>query len=234
MDSNGRRALVLGAASAALVGGSGCFTMLSKPYAKKVFIPEKELFTDTIQALGRPSESLLKEINIPGAVVFLGVKHAYFLVEGGDKILQFANHPYLAGIKFELVFKQNAYIKDGMVWGRLYIRYGEKGVLLSSNEIAALKNLGFDLHFEGFFAGISLSFRGKSYPPIDLSKSGFGALKRTYDLTFYEPSTSASEVSWSGILTKLPLTLALDVVTLPIQLIGFPVTIMTIAAGSQF
>ncbi len=124
MDSHRRRALVLGAASAALVGGTGCFTMMSKskPYTKEVVVPDKELFTDTIQALGQPSDDLLRKINIPSAVVFLGVRHTYFLVEGGEQIMNFANHPDLVGIKFDIIYDNKAYLKDGVVWGDLRAR----------------------------------------------------------------------------------------------------------------
>jgi hypothetical protein len=221
MDSNRRRALVLGAASSALVGGTGCFTMLvGAPLTKTITTQEKESFTDTIQALGRPDASLLKELNIPDAIVFLGLKHAYFLVEGGDKLFQIAIHPDLIGDKFDIHSRRDIYIKDDKVWGRVLINYGDKKTPLASHEISALKSLGFTEYFKETYFGLALDFRGGVYPAIDLAKAGVKSLGRTYDLIFMEPGVQTKEIAWDGV-AELPLTLALDVVTAPLQVMGF-------------
>lgn len=231
MDSNGRRALVLGAASAALVGGTGCFTTLfGESLSKTAKKGGEVVLSDTVLALGQPSDTLKQALNAPGGVIFLGMKKTYFMLEGGDKILQCARHPDLRGDKFDLPRTTDIYIKDDKVWGDIHITYGDGLERLSEAEILALKALGFSEVNPGAGFRMQVALRGKVYPAMDLSAAGLGALKKTYGVFFREPEKTVTEPNWDGIkITSV--TLALDVVTAPVQLAGLVLFVITKATG---
>lgn len=221
MDSHRRRALVLGAASAALVGGTGCFTLFAGNFASKTERVEGHIvLTDTIQALGRPNKELMETTRLPDAIVFLGVKHTYYVVRGGEQLFKFASHPDLKGVRFGVASSDKSiYMSNEKVWGTINISYGYDGAPLSQSEISALESFRFSRTDQNTNFHKEVEVMGKVYPAIDLDKSNLKPLVRTYDLSFYDPPSTVKKPDWE-VIAWLPVALYLDYVTAPAQLMG--------------
>lgn len=219
---NGRRALVLGAASAALVGGTGCFTYLAGNFVSKNEQVEGGLvLTDTIQALGKLNKSAMSNTQSNDPIVFLGAKNSYYLVRGGDQLFKFASHPDLKGVRFGIIpSNKSIFMSDGKVWGTIDVSYGDDGAPLSRAEIDALESFRFSRTDRDTDFHKQVEFMGKIYPAVDLGQAGLKPLARTYSLSFYAPPSTVKKPDWD-VIALLPAALYLDYATAPVQLMGF-------------
>lgn len=216
-----RRRLTLLAASAALIGGLGCASTVVVGTALKR-TPDMEgdvVLTDTILAYGVPGPELTKKIDNPQAMAFIGQQKTYLLVKGGDELMRIARElPPQHIVLFE--DSRRLFLKDDATWGSLGIRYEHHPPSpLSADEQARLTNLGFTKE-----PGVSyykrVAVEGKVYPALAIPSNDPHQFTLSRKLVFRKPPIEGGHPNLAN-LALLPASLAVDVVTAPLQLIGF-------------
>jgi hypothetical protein len=210
---------------------TGCATgtlMYGAPNMKTTVKQGDVVLKDSIIALGKPDDGLAKQIGSADAVVFVGKAQSYLLHQGGDVLLDYAQH--LDSNKLTLITDSNAlYLRDKTIWGQLSIAYAMNGApALSAEEKAALARLHFRPNSNGGYTS-SVAVRGAVYPAMDLKDKGFTQLQHARDLVFHEPPTTESTPNL-GKAALLPVAVAVDVVTAPLQLLGFGLVVFCIAS----
>lgn len=208
------------AASAALIGGLGCAstvvvgTALQKSPAQQGDV----VLTDTIVAYGVPGPELAKKMDNPNAMAFIGQQKTYLLVKGGDELMRIAKE--LQPEHVVLFEDYKLYLQGDATWGTLGIRYEHKPPSpLSAEEEARLTNLGFTKeHGASYLKRVKVE--GKVYPALAVSSNDPHQLALSRKLVFRNPPTEGGHPNLAN-LALLPASLAVDVVTAPLQLIGF-------------
>jgi hypothetical protein len=223
---NSRRFGLL-AAAAAMIGGIGCATMLtaSEPGSRTTTKAGAVVLKDAIQALGKPDAEMIKQIGNPGAVAFFGVTHTYLLIEGGPVLMDYAKR--LDSSKVTLVpDSQSLYVRDSTVWGDLHFTYAAAtGQTLSDDEKATMRALHFALMPNGSYRSV-VSVKGAVYPAVDLKDKGLTQLHHSRDLVFRAPPITETTPNL-GKYALLPVAIVVDVVTAPIQILGFGVFLLS-------
>lgn len=222
-----RRQLALMGAAAAVVGGFGCATLTVSDRAGRTYsVKEGEvLLNDTIVALGKPDAALAQQICNANAVAFFGKAHTYLLVEGGQALLEFSKR--LDSDKLSLVpDSKTLFMKDQTVWGSVqFIYQGDAASPLSDGEKSQLKALGFT-PMEGNAMRRHVSIKGAVYPAMKLQGAGPTPLHHQRALVLRAPPTTESKPNLSKYAV-LPVALAVDVVTAPVQLLGLGVLLLS-------
>ncbi len=215
-------------AFAVVAGSGGCFSITAQSDAHA---NRKLLFTDTIFAVGRPDTALTQQLGVPVAVAFLGMKNTYMLLEGGEALIQIAteldgnrislpNHPR----ELYVTHRQELFIREKTVWGSLTVAYGSNKTY-RPDELATLNKLGFVLGQSAYEKTIPV--KGVIYPPITLSAEQAQKLKIRRPVVFYDAADS-EPLHVSTNKAKSTLALTADIVTMPIQFMGFVVWAMTL------
>ena len=216
-----------------LVSGlSGCFTIMTgqaqyradKAAEFKHFnVP---ILSDTIFAVGRLDAASAKVLEVPDAVAFLGTKNTYMVLEGGTGLMQAATE--LDGKRITLTYRSRTlFLKDKTIWGFLTLYYGtEEKQTYSPDEIATLSKLGFVARSSGSFEK-KIEVKGLLYPALALSEEQMQRFKVSRQIDLYNPPDSSPPPDFSRTLI-VPLAVAADIVTLPIQFIGFTVFVLTL------
>ncbi len=219
-----QRIAILCACCVASVGGLGCATYLAankrNPYAADHY--GKPILTDTICALATPDASLAQKIG-RDAVAFLGKKHTYLLVQGGEELVRVGReldgeHLTIAGGDRQL-FK-----KDATIWGdiRMTYRIPEAQITdpASSNRLIAL---GFTPDREGRFQKF-IAVKGVARPP--LKTADVPAFKKCRDISFFNPPESSPPPDLSK-LVLVPLGVATDILLTPVYLFGITLLVIS-------
>lgn len=220
-----RRAIILlGCAGA--IGGLGCATMLAagkrNPRADAHFY--RPVLTDTIFALGRADEKLARKIGNEHAVAFLGRRHTYLLLDGGEKLLRVAKE--LDGDRLELVAQpRSIFLSDKTLWGTITLAYQPVPGQASRAEL--LQDLGFMPVEEGSYR-LSLPIQGVLYPPVKVGPELEGRFKQTRSIAFYNAPDSTPPPDLSKFVL-VPLAVAVDVMLTPVYVGGL--LLLVIAAN---
>lgn len=219
-EQSGSRRLALVAVSAALIGGLGCATtaLVASSTQRGPSTEGAIAWTDTIVALGRPGPELARKINNPSAMAFLGTEHTYLLVTGGETLANVAKG--LDPARVELTADNHAlYVENGATWGHVSLKYSaQPDATFSEDESKKLLTLGFVRRNPKTFV-IDIPVEGKIYPPLVAESDAVQKLSQRRTLVFHNPAVPGGHPS-AGNLIALPATLALDIVTAPLQLIG--------------
>lgn len=221
IQNNSRRFALFGLA-AALVGGLGCATAITGSSLTKTTWKEGDVvLNETILALGKPDDNFAKQIANPNAVAFLGKNNTYLLVEGGDRLMTFAQQ--LDSNRVSLVADSKAlYLRDKAVWGTLRFTYSAPaGEALTVEEKKNLAKLNFTTQSSGMYA-TSVQVKGAVYPAVSIASSGLAQLHQSRELVFHAPPTTETTPNL-GNIALLPVAVVVDVVTAPLQLLGFGV-----------
>lgn len=221
IQNNSRRMTLLSLATA-LIGGLGCATAITGSNLSKTTWKEGDVvLNETILALGKPDENFAKQIANPNAVAFLGKNNTYLLVEGGARLMAFAQQ--LDSKRLSLVADSKAlYLRDKAVWGTLRFTYSAPvGEVLTVEEKQTLAKLNFTAQSSGMYA-TSVSVKGAVYPAVSLASSGLAQLHQSRDLVFHAPPTTETTPNL-GSIALLPVAIVVDVVTAPLQFLGFGV-----------
>ncbi len=224
-----RRATALGVSLLALVGGGGCATALTMSGSKGTTItkPGDLVLDDTIVALGRPDAAFAKQINNPRAIAFFGKANTYLLVTGGERLLGFAQD--LDSKKIALIKDSGMlFLKDKTVWGSLKFTYTAPSI--SADEEARLRKAGFTKTANADVYAATVYIQGAVYPAMSLGSQTSGSLHQARELSFRSAPTTETKPDLSKIIT-LPLAVVVDIVTAPLQLLGFLVFMVGMGAS---
>lgn len=210
---------------------SGCATiMLGAMEAEKV--PVKQLLIeDKVVAFARPAENA----KVAGNVVIVGENYSYVLTEGGQKLTQLIttlspNHFSVTdNLHFDMVDKSS-------FKGSFWLAYKLSKTTPEKEQLDILKKhgakpcpakysiLGQNETTQATRYCLFVSIEGDIHPKInnfDAISAQTNSLTRPYKVKLYETTSyRRSRADIAERLFLLPLTLAFDVVTLPIQVVG--------------
>lgn len=186
--------------------------------------------SDTIFALGKPDAAAAQQMGAPHAMAFLGKKNTYLLFSGGEELMQVAN-----GLDGNLVSlgsqSGQLFLRDKKVWGTLTLTYGKGGSYVPTPaEIATLTRLGFTQLGKSGVYRKSIAVNGVVYPALTLPEDQAQRFKVNRQLDFYNPPDSSPPPDFSKLI-KVPVAIAVDVVTLPLQLAIAGLTVIVISTS---
>lgn len=222
---------------------SGCFTMVNSEggYSSKSHRESQAILNDTVLALGKPDASASNMLGNANAFALFGKSNTYVLTTGGDALQQialaFAQNKDLNAERLSIVNENKSlYLDKDTAWGTVQFAYRpmSKDEATQASEEKSLRNLGFKADEAGVF-NVFVRVEAAVKPALDLSAVRLPAFQKNRDLVFYEPS-SATLVNKPklGKILLTPLALAADVVTAPLQLIGFGVLLYAFRDGMHF
>lgn len=208
---------------------SGCATALVSEARKMAAISPKAranepIYQDAVLAVVRPDEATRDKSKNGHALVFVGEQYSYLILEGGDGLLEVRQRFGAGNVRLE---PGRFFVKDEDIWGEVALHVAatqEKP--LTDSELAALRRQGF--------AGDELNGMVRNFHVRGLrtKRSGIPAdatrapdVRREPVLRFYPPPDSAA-AGVGGYDALIPLALLVDVLTLPIQLLGFIVLLI--------
>jgi hypothetical protein len=221
--------------SAGLVGGLGCATLFATAELSSGN-PEyynKPVLTDSVFALARPDAVLAKKIGSTDAIVFLGRKNTYVLIEGGNKLLRISSE--LDGDRVKLDDKPKQLFRKGKTaWGSLQLNYSPAvSAGYSPAELGKLQQLGFAPDNSGVYV-LVLDIKAAIQPPVNLSPGESQQFKNSHEIAFYNPPTSSPPPDL-GEIAMVPIAIAIDAGTIEIQkgILGLVVVIGVLASLSN-
>ena len=227
------RAVVSGAALAALLASSGCATssLLENNNQVTTKTSSNVLSGDQIVAFGRPAQALPKMPN--ATMVIVGEKNSYVLTQGGTEMVSLLTNLTPKNIQVDNEMKFYVPNNDGYFQGEMKLSYAKlKDEFKRSDYQFFLQNNGkectsaSDQRINAQRFCFSVPVKGAIYPQVSnlsLIQSNYRALSKPYMVSFYT-QTQQNQVSRSGPnsaqkLVLLPFALAFDVITFPFQLL---------------
>ena len=190
--------------------------------------PKEVLTNDVVVAFGKPS---LKLPNIPSdAVVIVGQRNSYVLVEGGTRFNNLITRLDPRHISLTKGLDFYSANNDGSFTGELAFKYTKLKAEVTNEELNFFLQNGVKEctnHSESNLGAQSYCFdiplKGHTYPAVS-NQSSLKALSKAYPVTIYtnEQTTAYREGQSSSVekLVLFPFAAAFDVVTLPLQIIG--------------
>ena len=227
------RAVVSGAALAALLASSGCATssLLENNNQVTTKTSNNVLSEDQIVAFGRPAQALPKMPN--ATMVIVGEKNSYVLTQGGTEMVSLLTNLTPKNIQVDNEMKFYVPNNDGYFQGEMKLSYAKlKDEFKRSDYQFFLQNNGkectsaSDQRINAQRFCFSVPVKGAIYPQVSnlsLIQSNYRALSKPYMVSFYT-QTQQNQVSRNGPnnaqkLVLLPFALAFDVITFPFQLL---------------
>lgn len=224
--------LILIAALAATLSGCATSSLLEdKPAtATSSATARTTLIDDRVVAFGSPSQaSGLSQSN----VVIVGEKQSYVLTDGGQKLVNLLTRLEPKNIQVENKLEFFSAKNDGNFSGVMKLSYVEVKEGIGRNDIQFfLQNGGTecttasDTRMGAARYCFDINIQGGVYPQVsnyDLVRSQFRPLTRPYSVSVYTQTTNQSmnrNRTGAEKLVLLPLALAFDVVTLPVQVLS--------------
>jgi hypothetical protein len=209
------------------MGSFGCATtMLASSSRSTTRVIEGAVaLTDDIVAFGQPDAAMAKSMGRSDVVAFLGTTNTYLLVEGGPALLAMTRlDPARLALKVD---SKRLFINDKTIWGQLEFEYASEEAWETADERAAFKALGFERSSP---QGVTrrCEIKGAVYPPLKVQGTGFKPMQTARKLAFRAPPTTETKPD-VGKLVLLPVTILVDVVTAPLQLLGGAVMLLTLS-----
>jgi len=220
------RALLILSASAAVVGGLGCATMIAteapNPFADSYY--RKPVLKDSVYAMARPDAALAKKMGQDGIVAFLGRKHTYLLLEGGVTIEKVAHELGGSGLTLDPDTRQ-LYRKGNTIWGHVTLTYKPDVASSVPQVLDKVTALGFVWQKSGDYK-LNVDVKGVVASASKLKKAIPDSFDKSRDIAFYNPPGSSPPPDVTKLVT-VPLALVVDVALTPVYLIGFTVLVLT-------
>lgn len=207
---------------------SGCVTigMLSGESSTKMVIRDTLLVEDQLVALGTSAQPLPGESGADrDSLIIVGNKYNYVLTSGGEKLSAIAGtlDPLYLRVDgdISLISENN----NGQFSSSISLVYSKPKSMLSTQEQDALNNAdatacrdGEKSYCLGIYVAGTFFPQAKNLANIKAQQH----FKNTYQIKIYDRHYETE--TDSGVIVKrvvlLPVTVAVDVVTLPIQIIG--------------
>ena len=183
------------------------------------------ILTDTVFAMARPNEVMSKKIGATNAVAFLGKKHTYLLVEGGDKLSQIARDFSGDSIRLEPRSGQ-LYLKGKTVWGNLLLSCEvSRDAAQAATDEAKLLAYGFTRNGKSRTYNLSVAVKGTVWPAAKLGK-GTPEFTKTREICFYRAPDAIRPPDFQSLIT-IPLAVVADVALTPVYIAGFVVLVLS-------
>lgn len=218
-----------------VAGSMGCATMAASDYVKKgdTEFYYKPVLSDEIVAIGRPDAALVKELEQPDAVAFIGLKNTYLLYKGGAELERIAQLK-LEGKRMIMDADRShkLYLKDKQVWGELVLSYGG-GKPIAAEEVAELEKGGFAPvpRSYGPVYQKKINIEGVLYPAIKLPDEQMSKLGMRRAFSLYNPLDAKPPVL--GKILKSPLIavgVIADIALIPVYAVGVGVAVIILSA----
>lgn len=206
---------------------TGCATT-SLMNDSKQNITKVELVADKVVAFARPASTA----NLPNdSVVIVGQTNSYVLTEGGTQLVALLStlEPKNITVNNQLAFYSAN--NDGRFAGKIELSYArlkqdlqyQDLQFLLQNKASECSNAS-DTRMNAQRFCFQIAVQGEVYPQVsnfDLLRSKFTPLTRPYSVSIYTQASSRADgkagALAAGKLLLLPLAVAFDVVTLPVQ-----------------
>ena len=210
---------------------SGCATITTVDKMMSNHNSSKIILSDTLIAYGYSKQPIPEHEN---AVIIVGKQHNY-LVEAANEEPQkdiFKKVVTQLDLKYLTISSQSQNSREFNIYHRnqneplheqLKIQFNKPGSLIT-NEQQTLKQLGFECHATTTSQG-SYCYRMVHYTISPIPKTNNDAdlkhlFKQPIKFSVSAPSNGSS-LAKAPYALLLPITIVLDIVTLPIQLVGF-------------
>ena len=209
-------------ASLLMTSLSGCATFMANEATETTTDLVKTLaFEDAILGMGQPTgENVSAEAR--NFLALIGQKQTYLLTDGADEIKAIVKNldGRLIGVNQDqpkismLVYQDSDAIQS--VRGDVTITYNKASDRLSEQERKTLTDLKFTLAADEQSYWRSLRIQGIVYPPVKNLAAIASQFKQTRPVQFYKTEYKQNHNPLRAIL--LPLGVAFDVITAPIQI----------------
>ncbi len=201
---------------------SGCATyMASQSTETTTKITKTLAYEDAILGMGQPTgENISAEAR--NFLALIGEKQTYLLTEGADEIKAIVKNldGRLIGVnqdqpKINMLVQQDS-SEIQSVRGNVTITYNKAADRLTEQERKTLTELKFTLAEDKQSYWRSLHIQGVVYPPVKNLAAIASQFKQTRPVQFYKTEYKQNHNPLRAIL--LPLGVAFDVITAPIQI----------------
>ena len=225
----------LGLGILATLGSMGCFShMVWTQSENPPAYLDHTLLEDSILAIGQPDEASRKAVDNPHAMLFLGEKHSYFLEAGGAELERIARE--LDGNLIRISEQSHMmFMKDDKFWGEIPLFCTRNHFEdYSQEEIVHLTALGFKRHadYQGTYE-LRVKVKGVLCPRVEIPEAQLRTFKRRREISFYAPPKSAAIPVIKRIFL-MPVAVAADVVTSPVQLLGLGALVILLSNTRVF
>lgn len=224
---------------------SGCFTygMINEGLTSQSHRLSEAVLSDTLLAIGKPDAATSKLLGVPDALALAGAKNTYVLTKGGDKLSElaqlFQSNPTLDAERLVLIDDSNKsakrlFLDNETAWGIVEFNYEPvANGTYTQNERQTLEKIGFTIGKDTLGRDsyeLLINIAAAIKPAIKLSNANIPSFKKNRTLTFYEPDSKTLVTKPKvGKILLLPFSVAADVATSPIQLLGFGAFVLALA-----
>ncbi len=201
---------------------SGCATMRVNELTETTTeMSQKLVYTDSILGMGQPTgEGISDEAR--NFLALIGQKQTYLLTEGADEIKTIVKNldGRLIGVNQDQETIQMSIHQDSpeirSVSGAIQITYNKPSSQLTETERKTLGQLRFKVSADGSSYQVPLHIQGIVYPPAKNLQAIQSQFKQVRQVAFYQTEYKQNHNPLRAVL--LPLGVAFDVITAPIQI----------------
>lgn len=203
-------------------GLSGCATFMANEATETTTSMSKKLaYEDAILGMGQPTGDNISE-EARHFLALIGQKQTYLLIEGADEIKSIVKNldGRLIGVNQDQESIEMSVFQDGKdnqrIAGDIRISYNKPTERLTGQERQTLDQLKFKVTQDGQTYERYLSIQALVYPPAKNLQAISAQFKQTRHVTFYQTEYKQNHNPLRAVL--LPLGVAFDVITAPIQI----------------
>ena len=203
----------------AMMSGTGCITQnLLYQTEKTTAAHPQAILQDRLLAIGQPDPASLQKLGAAHALVFLGEQRSYLVVEGSEALGRIAHEPGSELIDIESDSRCPwLYVQGDQFWGDLRLRAARPDASPAGKVAQArLIRLGFSAQSENY--SMDIHVKGSLGLPLQLPEAKRQAI-RPRPIAFFPPPAPPPGATVKRVVL-LPLSVALDIATLPIQALG--------------
>lgn len=201
---------------------SGCATFMVNDATQTTTDMSKKLaYEDAILGMGQPSGDNISD-EARNFLALIGQKQTYLLIEGADEIKAIVKNldGRLVGVNQDQEFIEMSVAQDSKeiqrVAGDVLITYNKPNDRLTAQERKTLDQLKFITGEDGQMHRRHLYIQAIVYPPAKNLEAIQSQFKQTRHVQFYQTEYKQNHNPLRAIL--LPLGVAFDVITAPIQI----------------
>lgn len=184
---------------------------------------------DRLLAIGKVNQATEEQMGGRSAIAFLGEKHTYLLTRGSEDLQAIVRSPIGAVVEIPSG-PSDLFAADQKFWGSVPLRVaGDKD--FTAEQLAQLEALGFvkqkwkNAPFEK-----KLPIEGVMLAPAKIPAGALDQLSHPRPIEFYPPHNQEAPANLKKIAV-MPLAVAVDTVTAPVQILGFAAVFIAIEAS---
>lgn len=207
---------------------TGCMTIKTSNMTDRSWeFHSTPLATDDLVAIGKLDPNAETQLDIPGGLVLIGTTQSYVITRGSTELEAVAKSSF--GSEIEILEKYNEsnsqlYLEKRKFWGAVELRI-TRDQAFSQREKDELANLGFEIketyriRSDPYVYTKSIKLEGITIAPIKTPDGAAQNLTRPRKIAFYPPQDQDAPPSLERY-AALPLAVAFDLITAPLQILG--------------